>query len=58
MNMTELTFIDVSSTRMILEAARGLARSRRMVLECHPAIESRFVILGATGLSNVRVKRR
>lgn len=56
--MTELTFIDVSSTRMILEAARGLARSRRMVLECHPAIESRFVILGATGLSNVRVKRR
>lgn len=57
-NMTELTFIDVSTTRMIIDAARSLTPSRRMFLRCHPAIESRFLILGAADLPNVRVSRR
>ncbi|GAA4629878.1 hypothetical protein GCM10023196_053000 [Actinoallomurus vinaceus] len=57
-NMAELTFIDVSTTRMILDAARSIAHPRRVILECHPAIESRFVILGATDLPNVDVSRR
>lgn len=54
-NMAELTFIDVSTVRMILEAARSLAPARRMVLQCHATIESRFLILGAADLPNVRV---
>jgi hypothetical protein len=57
-NMRELAFVDVSSTRMILETARGLDRSRLMVLETPSAIESRFVLLGAADLPNVRVVRR
>ncbi|GAB3980371.1 hypothetical protein GCM10029978_078250 [Actinoallomurus acanthiterrae] len=57
-NMAELTFIDVSITRMILDAARSIADSRRVILKCHPAIESRFVILGAADLPNVDVSRR
>ncbi|MEV5752406.1 MEDS domain-containing protein [Actinoallomurus sp. NPDC052308] len=57
-NMADLTFIDVSITRLILEVARSIPRSRRMILHCHPAIESRFVILGAADLPNVDVSRR
>ncbi len=51
--MAELTFIDVSSTRMIIDAACGLARPRTVVLSCHPAIGARFVLLGATDLPHV-----
>ncbi|WP_433186964.1 MEDS domain-containing protein [Actinoallomurus sp. CA-150999] len=57
-NMAELTFIDVSTTRMILDAARSIAHPRRVILKCHPAIESRFVILGVADLPNVDVSRR
>jgi anti-anti-sigma regulatory factor len=57
-NMAELAFIDVSTTRMILETARSIGSSRRMVLLCDPAIESRFVILGAAELPNVDMSRR
>jgi anti-anti-sigma regulatory factor len=54
-NMAELGFIDVSAARVIIDAARGLTGPRRMILRCHPAIESRFVLLGAADLPNVRV---
>lgn len=54
-NMAELTFIDVSTARVIIDAARALAEPRRMILRCHRAIESRFVLLGAADLRNVQV---
>ncbi len=41
-NMSALSFIDASCTRMITDAARGLAASRRVVLQCHPGIVARF----------------
>lgn len=52
-NMAELTFIDASTTRMIIDAARSLAPARRVTLRCHPAIEPRFVLLGAADLPHV-----
>jgi len=60
-NMAGLAFIDVSCARMILDAARGLAGSRAVVLRCRTPIAARFVLLGATdvpGLSVVRVDDR
>ncbi len=47
-NMAELSFIDVSCTRMIINAARSLVPPRRVVLWCSPAIAARFVLHGAT----------
>jgi anti-anti-sigma regulatory factor len=52
-NMTGLTFIDGSSARMIVEAARGLAESRRIVLRCRPGIAARFVLLGAEDVAGI-----
>jgi len=54
--MTALAFIDGSCARMIVDAARGLAPSRTMVLRCHPGIAATFELLGAgdtTGVSLV-----
>jgi anti-anti-sigma regulatory factor len=54
-NMTDLSFIDGSSIRMIMDAAGGLAPERTVVLKCRPRIEARFVQLGATDLPQVRL---
>jgi anti-anti-sigma regulatory factor len=54
-NMAQLVFIDASCARMILDAARGLAGSRAVVLQCHPGIAGRFVLLGAAGIPGVSV---
>jgi anti-anti-sigma regulatory factor len=53
MNMAGLTFIDASCARMIVNAARSLATSRKVVLRCHAGIVARFVLLGAADLPGV-----
>jgi anti-anti-sigma regulatory factor len=45
-NLSDLSFIDASSTRMIMEVARTLARPRRMIIWCSPAVAARFVLFG------------
>jgi len=52
-SMTALTFIDGSCARMILDAARGLAASRTVVLHCQPGIAATFELLGAGGMAGV-----
>jgi hypothetical protein len=52
-HMTQLSFIDASSTRMILEAAASLGPSRTVVLRCRPAVEARFTQLGLDLLPHV-----
>jgi anti-anti-sigma regulatory factor len=52
-NMAALSFIDASCTRLITEAVRSLAASRRVVLRCHPAIAPRFAQYGVAGLPGV-----
>jgi hypothetical protein len=54
-NMAGLTFIDVFCIRMILDAARGLAVSRKVVLQCQRGIVSRFVLLGAADVPGISV---
>ena len=52
-NMVPLAFIDVTCARMILDAARGLAPPRRVILRCRPGIAARFVLLGAADIVGV-----
>jgi hypothetical protein len=52
-NMVPLAFIDVTCSRMILDAARGLPAPRRMILRCRPGLAARFVLLGAGGIPGV-----
>jgi anti-anti-sigma regulatory factor len=52
-NMAGLAFIDGSCARMIVDAARGLAAPRAVVLRCRPGIASRFVLLGAEDIAGV-----
>ncbi len=54
-NMSELSFIDLPSTRMILDAVRSMAPDRSVVLRCGHPIASRFVLLGAAGIAGVRL---
>jgi anti-anti-sigma regulatory factor len=54
-NMAGLTFIDATCSRMIVDAARGLAPPRAVVLRCRPGIAARFVLLGAADVASVRV---
>jgi hypothetical protein len=57
-NMVPLSFIDVTSSRMILDAARSLPAPRRMILRCRPGLAGRLVLLGAAdipGMSLVSV---
>ena len=49
-NMAPLAFIDVTCARMILDAARGLAPPRRMILRCRPGLAARFVLLGTSDI--------
>ncbi|MEV0585428.1 MEDS domain-containing protein [Nonomuraea sp. NPDC050310] len=60
-NMAELSFIDLACTRMILDAARSLAPTRKVVIRGQAAILARFVLLGAAtvpGLDLVTVHDR
>jgi len=52
-NMANLSFIDASSVRMIMEAVTSLDPSRTVVLRCPPSVEARFVQLGADRLPHV-----
>jgi anti-anti-sigma regulatory factor len=52
-NMSALSFVDASCTRMISNAARSLAASRRVVLQCHPRIAARFALFGVADLPGV-----
>ncbi|WP_169983884.1 MULTISPECIES: MEDS domain-containing protein [unclassified Microbispora] len=52
-NMAELSFIDLSCTRTIIDVARSLAPARTVVLRCNPAIVPRFVLLGAQGIPGI-----
>ena len=52
-NMVPLAFIDVTCSRMILDAARGLPAPRRMILRCRPGLAARFILLGAGGIPGV-----
>ncbi len=52
-NMTGLAFIDGSCARMIVDAARGMAASRSVVLQCHPGIAATFAILGADDVPGI-----
>jgi anti-anti-sigma regulatory factor len=52
-NMTALTFIDASSGRLVVDAVRSLDGSRKVILQCHPAIAARFGLLGAADLPGV-----
>ena len=49
-NMVPLAFIDVTCSRMILDAARSLPAPRRMILRCRPGLAARFVLLGTGGI--------
>lgn len=55
LNMAGLTFIDASCARMITDALRGLDADRTAVLQCHPMISARFLLLGAHNLPGVRL---
>jgi anti-anti-sigma regulatory factor len=52
-NMAELSFIDVPCMRMIVNLARSLSPSRKVILRCQPGVASRFATLGATEVSGV-----
>jgi anti-anti-sigma factor len=52
-NMADLTFIDASCARMIVDAVRGLDAPRTVVLLCSPGIAARFGLLGAADLTGV-----
>jgi hypothetical protein len=54
-NMARLFFIDVSSTRMIIDTARSLPRPRVMTLRCRPAVASSFLYLGAADIPGVNL---
>ena len=54
-NMTALAFIDGSCARMIVDAARGLAEGRTVVLHCNPGIKATFVLLGAGDMAGVKL---
>lgn len=54
-NMSPLSFIDASSTRMIVNAARTLAASRKVVLRCPPRIAARFSQFGAADYPGIKL---
>lgn len=55
-NMANLSFIDAACMRLIVTAARSLHTPRSIILECAPAIASRFVLLGATEVAGLSVR--
>jgi anti-anti-sigma regulatory factor len=53
LSMAGLVFIDGSCARMILDAARSLAATRGVVLQCRPEIAATFVLLGVGDIAGV-----
>ena len=53
LSMAGLMFIDGSCARMILDAARSLAATRGVVLQCRPEIAATFVLLGVGDIAGV-----
>jgi anti-anti-sigma regulatory factor len=54
-NMAGLAFADVPCTAMIADAARTMASSRTVVLQCQPGVGAGFARLGVAGLPRVRL---
>jgi anti-anti-sigma regulatory factor len=52
-NLAHLAFIDAPCTRLIMDAARGLAASRQVRLVCSAAVARRFASCGAGELSGI-----
>lgn len=52
-NLAALSFIDAACARMILDAARGVAGERKVLLRCSASVADRFASLGAAGLPGV-----
>jgi ABC-type transporter Mla MlaB component len=52
-NLAALSFIDAACTRTILDAVRGVAGARKVMLECSAFVADRFASLGAVGLPGV-----
>ena len=60
-NMSEMRFIDASCIRLISDAARSLAQTRRVILQCPSWIAGRFALYGVAeipGISLVRADER
>jgi hypothetical protein len=55
LNMGALAFADAPCTAMIADAARTMAGSRAVVLQCRPGVAARLARLGVAGLSGVRM---
>src|SRR6185437_14207884 len=54
-NMAELRFIDAPCARMILDAARSLGGSRKMIMRCPPSVARWLTVFGAADLPGVSV---
>jgi anti-anti-sigma regulatory factor len=54
-NMDHLSFIDAACMTMVVNAARSLGGSRRVILRCLPGIANRFVLSGAAQMPGVSV---
>jgi anti-anti-sigma regulatory factor len=52
-NMSDLTFIDASCMRMILNLARSVALPRKVTLQCPPSIADIFKLFGASEIASV-----
>ena len=52
-NLAHLAFIDAPCTRLIMDAARGLAESRQVRLVCPAAVARRFASCGAGELAGI-----
>lgn len=55
MNLRDLSFIDASCARMILDAARSLGGERRMILWCTPVIADLFLRFDALSVPSASV---
>ncbi len=56
LNMAALAFTDAPCTAMIADAARTMAASRAVVLQCRPAVAAGLARLGVAGLARVRLE--
>ena len=53
--MADLRFIDAFCCRLILNAARGLGGSRKMIMRCSPVAASQFTVFGAGKMPGVHM---
>ena len=52
-NMSALSFIDVSCMRMIINLAKSLPVARKVIVECQPGVAGRFAALGVTSVGSI-----